>query len=182
MQISVTFRKLEPTDALRHYATEKCARLKKYIPLPADVHVVLAKHKYHYQAEIKVSHGAAIMKGAHKADDMYSCIDLALDKVERQASRLKERKRSHRSATAEEFSVYHAVVKSEGPGQPTARIVDSQELSPKPMTIEEAILQMEAQDRDFYVFANSASGEINVIYRRRDGNIGLIEAHATAAK
>jgi putative sigma-54 modulation protein len=175
MDVSVIFRQLEPTEALRQYAADKCERLKKYIPLPADVHVILAKHKHLYQAEIKVTHGAAVMKGAHRADDMYSCIDLAVDKVERQASRFKERKRSKRPGAAEDISVRHAVLQAESQGEPPTRLINSEEVPAKPMTIDEAIMQMEAQQRDFFVFSNSASGEINVIYRRRDGNIGLIE-------
>ncbi|RLB52916.1 MAG: ribosome-associated translation inhibitor RaiA [Deltaproteobacteria bacterium] len=176
MQISVTFRNMEPSEHLKEYATEKCLRLKKYISLPADVHVVLAKHKYRHHAEIKVSKAGVIMKGEENSEDMYSSIDLAMDKIERQARRFKDKRREHRGGEGGEITVRHAVMESPADSQGGAVVVDSEELSPKPMSVDEAIMQMEAQSRDFFVFLNAGSNEVNVIYRRHDGSVGLIEA------
>ena len=92
MQISVTFRNMEPSTALREYASDKVQRLKKYMAEPVDVHVVLAKHKYRNQAEVKVTSRGTVMKGVEHTEDMYSSIDLVMDKIERQA-----RKRGRRS-------------------------------------------------------------------------------------
>jgi putative sigma-54 modulation protein len=178
MQISVTFRNMEASDALKTYAMEKCRRLKRYMDMPADVHVVLAKHKYRNRAEIKVTSQGTVMKGEEHTEDMYSSIDLALDKIERQARRHKDKSRAHRApGSGPEVTVRHAIVEEstedeiEGP-----RIVNTQEFDAKPMSVEEAVDQMKLMNHDFLVFLNAGTQDVNVIYRRRDGNIGIIEA------
>jgi putative sigma-54 modulation protein len=178
MQISVTFRNMESSESLKKYAFEKCERLKKYVNRPTDVHVVLAKHKYRNHAEIKVAHSGLVMKGEENTEDMYSSIDLALDKVERQVRRHKDKRREHRSGPpTAEITVRHGIVEAESDeDEKGARIVNSEEFSVKPMSVEEAIEQMELGNDDFLVFINSNSQDVNVIYKRRDGNIGLIEA------
>ena len=178
MQISVTFRNMEPSDALRDYASDKIQRLKKYMAEPVDVHVVLAKHKYRNQAEIKVTSHGAVMKGVEHTEDMYSSIDLVMDKIERQARKRKDKIREFRPVSlGDEIMVRHAVLdqaaveEEEGP-----RIINTQEFSAKPMSVEEAVDQMNLMNNDFLVFLNASTQDVNVIYRRRDGNIGLIEA------
>jgi putative sigma-54 modulation protein len=178
MQISVTFRNMEPSDALKDYASDKVQRLKKYMAEPVDVHVVLAKHKYRNQAEIKVTSCGAVMKGVEHTEDMYSSIDLVMDKIERQARKRKDKIREFRQVSlGDEIMVRHGVLdqatveEEEGP-----RIINTQELSAKPMSVDEAVEQMNLMNNDFLVFLNASTQDVNVIYRRRDGNIGLIEA------
>jgi putative sigma-54 modulation protein len=178
MQISVTFRNMEPSAALREYASDKVQRLKKYMAEPVDVHVVLAKHKYRNQAEVKVTSRGTVMKGVEHTEDMYSSIDLVMDKIERQARKHKDKIREFRPVSlGDEIMVRHGVVESaaaeeeEGP-----RIINTQEFSAKPMSVEEAVEQMNLMNNDFLVFLNASTQDVNVIYRRRDGNIGLIEA------
>ena len=178
MQISVTFRNMEASAALREYASDKIQRLKKYVAEPVDVHVVLAKHKYRNQAEIKVTSRGVVMKGVEHTEDMYSSIDLVMDKIERQARKHKDKVREFRPVSlGDEIMVRHGVLESaddeeeEGP-----RIINTQEFSAKPMSVEEAVDQMNLMNNDFLVFLNASSQDVNVIYRRRDGNIGLIEA------
>jgi len=177
MQISVTFRNMEPSDALRDYASDKIQRLKKYMAEPVDVHVVLAKHKYRNQAEVKVTSHGVVMKGVEHTEDMYSSIDLVMDKIERQARKRKDKIREFRPVSlGDEIMVRHgvldqAVVEEEGP-----RIINTQEFSAKPMSVEEGVEQMNLMNNDFLVFLNASTQDVNVIYRRRDGNVGLIEA------
>ncbi len=177
MQISVTFRNMEPSDALKNYAAEKISRLKKYVSRPADVHVVLAKQKYQSRAEIKISHSGLIMKGEEKTEDMYSSIDLALDKVERQVRKHKDKRREHRTAQHAEIKARHAVIdREEETEQPGPRVVHSDEFSVKPMSVDEAIDQMDLLNNDFFIFINASTQDVNFIYKQRDGNIGLVEA------
>jgi len=175
MQVSVTFRNMDPSETLKAYSSEKCLRLSKYVSKPTDIHVVLAKQKYRSRAEIKITHGGVVMKGAENGEDMYSSIDLALDKVERQLRKLKDKRREHRSSQS--VTVRHGIVSHELAGdEEGARIVNSEEFSAKPMSIDEAVMQMDVANNDFLVFINSSTQEVNVIYKRRDGDVGLIEA------
>lgn len=177
MQVSVTFRNMDPSESLKAYTSEKCLRLKKYVSKPTDVHVILAKQKYRSRAEIKITHSGVVMKGEENGEDMYSSIDLALDKVERQLRKLKDKKSEHRAAQSAGVTVRHGIVSHEATtGEQSARVVNSEEFSAKPMSVDEAIMQMELANNDFLVFINSSSHEVNVIYKRRDGDIGLIEA------
>ena len=178
MQISVTFRNMEPSTALREYASDKVQRLKKYMPEPVDVHVVLAKHKYRNQAEVKVTSRGVVMKGVEHTEDMYSSIDLVMDKIERQARKRKDKIREFRPVSlGDEIMVRHGVVESVAAEEEEgSRIINTQEFSAKPMSVEEAVEQMNLMNNDFLVYLNASTQDVNVIYRRRDGNIGLIEA------
>ncbi len=182
MQISVTFRNMETSDALKKYAAEKIERLKKYVSRPADVHVVLSKHKYRSRAEIKISHSGQVMKGEENTEDMYSSIDLALDKVERQVIKHKDKRQARRSTPPiSEITVRHGIVEQDLPeDEQGSKIIDSEEFSAKPMSVDEAVMQMELMNNDFLVFLNATTQDVNVIYKRRDGNIGLIEAKSSA--
>ncbi len=174
MQVSVTFRNMDPSESLKAYTSEKCLRLKKYVSKPTDIHVVLAKQKYRSRAEIKITHSGVVMKGEENGEDMYSSIDLALDKVERQLRKLKDKRREHRSSGV---TVRHGIVSHESADdEEGARIVNSEEFSAKPMSVDEAVMQMDLANNDFLVFINSGTQEVNVIYKRRDGDVGLIEA------
>ncbi len=177
MQISVTFRNMEPSDALRDYASDKVQRLKKYMAEPVDVHVVLVKHKYRNQAEIKVTSAGTVMKGAEHTEDMYSSIDLVMDKIERQARKRKDKIREFRPVSlGDEIMVRHGVLEQAAEEEEGPRIINTQEFSAKPMSVEEAVEQMSLMNNDFLVFLNASTQDVNVIYRRRDGNVGLIEA------
>jgi putative sigma-54 modulation protein len=146
--------------------------------MPVDVAVVLAKQKYRNRAEIKVASSGVVMKSEENSEDMYSSIDLALDKIERQARKYKDKIRQYKPVSlGEEIKVRHAVLEQESASSADGpKIVNSQEFSAKPMSIDEAIMQMDLLNNDFLVFINSETQVVNVIYRRGDGNIGLIEA------
>src|SRR5437867_7198497 len=100
MQITVTFRHVEPTAALRTYAEEKLARVKKYLRRPVDAHVILSVAKERHVAEITLKADHVTMFAQEETHDLYSAIDLALDKLEHQAQKLKTRRRTHKGATA----------------------------------------------------------------------------------
>jgi len=177
MKVSVTFRNMEPSDSLKEYASEKCMRLKKYIHRPTDVNIILAKHKYRNRAEIKMAHAGVVMKGEENTEDMYSSIDLALDKVERQVKRLKGKLQEHRAGSqASELSNLTQETDVDEEAEDRVREIDSEEFFAKPMSVEEAVMQMDLNTNDFLVFVNSSTNDVNVVYKKRDGNIGLIEA------
>lgn len=192
MQLSVTFRHMESTDALRDYAEEKVERIKKYFPDPLKAHVVLICDRgYNHTADVMITlHNGLAIKGIETTEDMYSSIDLVMAKIERQVRRYKEKIRSHKGSEGLHGSreITHSVLQldegneGEGPRKPGAPIVEIEpqiikksKFFAKPLTPPEAVMQMNLLGNDFLVFTNAASHEVNVVYRRGDGTFGLIE-------
>jgi putative sigma-54 modulation protein len=182
MQTNITFRNLEATEALKAFVREKVERVHKYIDHAREAHVVMTLERHFHVAEITIHAGPFVLQGKDKSGDMYQSIDLAMAKIERQLKRYKEKLKNHRALPhhAENgFAVRHDVLSLE---QPEARssagpkIIRTQEIPAKPMSVEEAVMQMDLIQNDFLVFKNAASQEVNVVYRRKDGNYGLIEA------
>lgn len=177
MQITTTFRHMEPSDALRSYAEEKLERIKKYVDEPIQVQVFLTVEKIRHSAEITIYAKGVTIKAAEETNDMYSAIDAVLDKIERQLRRYKERLKEHNPAeVVRERKVVKSVVEAESIEQRKEPVViRSKTISIKPMSVEEAVMQMDLLHKDFLVFTDAGTENINVIYRRKDGNYGLIE-------
>jgi putative sigma-54 modulation protein len=173
MDISVTFRHLESTDALRDYVREKVSRIKKYVGTPADVAVVLSLEKHRHQAEITLNTNGITVNAKDVTEDMYAAIDLAVDKLERQVKKHKEKLKDHKPG---ERTARYNIVSSE-PALPAQgeRIIKTESIFIKPMSVDEAIMQIDVMNNDFLVFTNAQTQKVNVLYRRRDGNLGLIE-------
>ncbi|HMB14849.1 MAG TPA: ribosome-associated translation inhibitor RaiA [Pelovirga sp.] len=180
MQIAVTFRHMESSDPLRDYVVEKLARVKKYIDEPIDAQVVLSvQKKINQRAEVTMVAKGLTMKSGEEKDDMYAAIDLMVDKIERQLKRYKEKLKSHKGGEGVqrliEKTVYSAPSFDEGQDEP--EIIRSNSFFIKPMSVEEAVMQMDLLDKEFLVFTDDRSEEMNVVYRRKDGNYGLIVPH-----
>ena len=192
MQCNITFRQLEATDALKEYATEKVERVNKYLDRAGEAHVVLSLERHLQHADITIHSGAFVLRGREKSEDMYASIDLAMDKIERQLRRYKEKLKNHhgrhfehhqRSALSQ-LKVRHDVVhvtEPEATQDAAPRVVKSNEFLIQPMSVDDAVMQMDLMNNDFLVFTNAKSKEMNVIYRRKDGHYGLIEAAAARA-
>ncbi len=178
MQVNITFRHLESTEALKAYAREKVEHIQRYIDRPSEAHVVLYVDNLEHHADINLKAGTFHLRGQAKSEDMYASIDLATDKIQRQLKKHKEKLKNHKFAPPPEgwtpVDVRHEVFDLER--QPSERVVRSSSFQAKPMSLDEAILQMELLDSQFYVFQNAKDRAINVVYRRDDGNLGLIEA------
>ncbi|HEX9779132.1 MAG TPA: ribosome-associated translation inhibitor RaiA [Geopsychrobacteraceae bacterium] len=177
MQIAVTFRHMETSDPVRNYVEEKLARVKKYIEEPIDAQVVLSVQKIVHRAEVTMVAKGLTMKSVEETSDMYAAIDLMVDKIERQLKRYKEKLKKHKNphggvSRQVEMSVLSAPSVDEG--NPEPEIIRSHSFSVKPMSVEEAVMQMDLLHKDFLVFTDDRSEEMNVVYRRKDGNYGLI--------
>jgi putative sigma-54 modulation protein len=179
MQIATTFRHMETSDALKSYVEEKTARVQKYIDEPINVQVFLTVEKIRHIAEITITAKGITIKASEETNDMYAAVDAVLDKIERQLRRYKEKIKEHKPANeSEERKVRKSIVEAESIGQkPEPVIIKSKTFSIKPMSVEEAVMQMDLLHKDFLVFTDSMTEDINVIYRRKDGNYGLIEPH-----
>jgi putative sigma-54 modulation protein len=181
MQVNITFRHLEPTDALKAHVRDRVEHVKRYIDRPSEAHAVLHVENLDHHAEITVKAGRFLLRGTGRSQDMYASIDAAAERIERQLKKHKEKLHGHKTnghATERKpVEVRHDVLDIlEDPDRPSHRVVKSSRFEAKPMTLDEAILQLELLDASFYVFQNSKDQAINVVYRRDDGNFGLIEA------
>jgi putative sigma-54 modulation protein len=189
MQLSVTFRHMEASEAIKEYAADKLQRIKKIFPDPIRAQVVVSteRHRHHVDINITLHNGLAI-KGREVTEDMYAAIDLVVDKIERQIRKYKDKITTHRPAAGPEVLVHHEVMaparepaaeeEQEGPDQ--LKIIHSSKFFAKPMTPEEAIMQMNLLSNNFLVFTNADTRDVNVVYKRRDGNYGLIETGRSA--
>lgn len=200
MQFSVTFRHMEATDAIREYARDKSDRIKKYFPDPISAHVVLSTERgYLHVADVNIQlHNGLQIKGHEVTEDMYSSIDLVIAKIERQVRRYKEKIRGHKArADLSDLPIAYHVLEGEAreppvnetvlamgaptqaeSSQPPARtptIIRTSKFFARPLSVDEAIMQMNLLENHFLVFRNSQSGQVNVVYQRDDGDYGLIE-------
>ena len=177
MRVNVTFRHMENTDALRQYAEEKLQRIKKYLYTPADTSVVLSVEKHRHIAEVIINAEKMTIKGKEATDDMYSAIDNVIEKIEKQAKKHKDKMVGHNKANFRDSSRGMNPSESDYPGDvsPDSTInIITKTIDGKPMTAEEAAMQLNDSGRDFLVFFNAESKDVNVIYRRKDGDYGLI--------
>jgi len=195
MQLSVTFRHMDATDALKAYAQEKVERIRKYFPDPIKAHVVLACDRgYNHVADVMITlHNGIVIKGEETTEDMYSSIDLVMAKIERQCRRYKEKIRNHKGSESIHGvrEIVHSVVEmrvseEEAPAVQTKeedfKIIKKSKFFTQPLTPSEAVMQMNLLGNDFLVFTNASSHEVNVVYRRGDGTYGLIETgHGASA-
>ncbi len=177
MQITTTFRHLEPSEALKSYADEKLERVKKYIDEPVVAQVFMTVEKIRHLAEVTITAKGITIKASEETNDMYSAVDAVVDKIERQLRRYKERIKAHKPASeTRDRQVKKSIVAAESIDKRQEPVVIRTKTFPiKPMSVDEAVMQMDLLHKDFLVFTDAVTEDINVIYRRKDGNYGLIE-------
>jgi len=101
MNVSITFRNLESTDALKQHIEDKVRKVRKYLQGPVDAHVVLSVERYLHEADVTINAGRLTFKGREEREDMYTCIDKVMDKIEKQIRRTKDRAKSSRNSSGE---------------------------------------------------------------------------------
>lgn len=181
MQVAVTFRHMETSEPIRLYAEEKLSRIKKYIDEPIDAQAVLSvEKKIRHRAEVSLVAKGITIKGSEVTNDMYAAIDAVVDKIERQVKRYREKIKSHKPTAGRERKVQKTIYQAESvdEGIDAPVIVRSKSFQIKPMAVEEAVMQMDLLEKEFLVFTDDETDEISVVYRRNDGNYGLIVPQA----
>jgi putative sigma-54 modulation protein len=172
MQTSVTFKNIDPSDHLTQYVTSKLNRFDKLLDNPASANVMLAVEKFRHIAEININGDRLNIVGKEETEDMYSAIDLVLDKIDIQIKKQRDKFKSRKNKRKPELDPFNAedsVRASTAPG------IMMKSIEYKPMDIDEAAMQMELTDDVFMVFTNARTNAVNVLYRRSDGNFGLIQ-------
>jgi putative sigma-54 modulation protein len=175
VRLQVKGKNVEVTDSIREYAEEKLSKLERQLADPTRVELELAVERnpsisQNHVAEATIWTKGPILRAREASADHKASIDQLVDKLERQVKRYREKRRSRRSQPSAAGMPEDAIPIDEEP-----RIVKSKQFAIKPMSPEEAVLQLELVGHDFFVFQNADSGEVNVVYRRRDGAYGLIE-------
>jgi putative sigma-54 modulation protein len=177
MRLQVKGKNLEVPPAIREYAESKLAKLDRHLHETAQVELELSMERNPSIANSAVAEATVWTKGPvvrarESSSDLKASIDQLVGKLERQVKRAREKKRSRftRLRGSTPAPETPAEVTDENP-----QIVRTKQFALKPMTPEEAVLQLELIGHDFFVFRNAETLEVNVIYRRRDGNHGLIE-------
>ena len=175
MDITVTFRHMEPIESLKSYAEEKVSKINKYLDSPLEAHVVMTVEKFRHQADITLSVNGTLIKGVEETGDMYSAIDQVMDKIEKQVKRHLSKIRDRRSENLKNEDRSVGEDADERALAQEEPVIEVEKMIAKPMDPEEAAMQLNLSRQDFLVFRNAKSREINVIYKRGDGNLGLIE-------
>ena len=177
LKYSIRGENLEVTDALRDYVVSKLEKIEKYFQaeqeLDARVNLKVYREKT-AKVEVTIPLGSITLRAEDISQDMYGSIDLVTDKIERQIRKNKtkiERKNRNKVATSQLFTDSFAEEAEKVP----SKVVRSKHIDLKPMDLEEAILQMDLLGHDFFIYSDAEDSSTNVIYRRADGDIGLLE-------
>ncbi len=180
MQVNITFRGMESTDSLKSHVTDRIEHIARHFDKPVEAHAVLSLERYLHHADINLHAGQFHVRGKEKCEDMYASIDMAVDKIERQLKKYKERLRSHRPShihATEPVRVRYEILEAKGIDGVTPDVIRTDEFLAKPMNVEEALMQMDLLNNDFLVFTRPETPtDVSVVYRRKDGNFGLIQA------
>jgi putative sigma-54 modulation protein len=168
---------METSDPVRTYVEEKLAKVKKYIDEPVEAQVALSvEKKIRHKAEVSLVAKGITIKASHETSDMYAAVDGVLDKIERQLKRYKDKIKRHKPLSGRDRKVEKTIFEAQSidEGYPEPTIIKSDSFHVKPMSVDEAVMQMDLLDKEFLVFTDANSETINVVYRRKDGNYGLI--------
>jgi putative sigma-54 modulation protein len=178
MDITVTGRHVSVTPAIEEYARKKISNIHIDFPRILDAHFILEVDKFRQRAEVILHCGNHIhIEASDTHEDLYAAIDKAVDKAERQIRKYKTRIQDHRPrrSVARHFDehIFTHDLHEEGG---TTKLVNTEQYRCKPMFVDEAVLQLEVSDhRQFLVFLNAETEKVNVLYRRRNGDFGLID-------
>jgi putative sigma-54 modulation protein len=203
MQLSTTFRHMEASQAVREYAEDKLDKIRKYFSRQLlGAHAVFSVERNHnHTAEFSLTLPSGLAVQARETtEDMYSSIDLAVARIERQVRKWKDKIRDHKPHGDAGFSVRERVLPAESlepppsaapsapedrrtptpPPAPAIKVIKEQTFTVRAMRVEDAVMQMNLLENDFLVFTDIDTKGLSVVYRRKDGNYGLIETGAHA--
>jgi putative sigma-54 modulation protein len=198
MQFAVTFRHMEPTDALKAYAKERMERVRKYLPDPIACHVVLSTERHNHRIDVSFQlHNGLAIAGHETTENMYSSIDLCIAKIERQVRKYKGKLEGMRARPhhVQPLSWSHSIIDeafhqldapetnghANGNGHAAAHkppeftVVKTEKFHAQPLSVESAIVQLNLLHEPFLVFRHENDGRVAVVYKREDGSYGLIE-------
>lgn len=175
MKVNILGKNIEVTEGLRNAIEKKLSRLDKFFEDDQEAFVTLSVQKARQIIEVTIRFHSVLLRSEESNADMYAAIDIVSDKLERQMVKHKSRleRNYHLNVPLKYKEIPNYQFADDEPKEP--EIVRTKRFAVKPMSPEEAVLQMDLLGHDFYVYSNAESGDVNVVYKRKDGNYGLIE-------
>lgn len=174
MKVIISGKNMQVTDALRNSVESKLSKLDRYFNREVEAQVTLSLEKARQIIEVTIPINGSILRAEEATEDMYASIDGVVDKLIRQLkkhkTKLENRVNKYETIRFENIPAFHEADNTIEP-----KIVKTKRFAIKPMASEEAVLQMELIGHNFFVFTNADTDEVNVVYKRKDGNYGLIE-------
>ncbi len=179
MDVIITGRNVEVTDWIRDYVNKKVGKLSRYLPEAKEARVELTREKTRNATaretvQVTIWANGSILRAEEKSADLFAAVDAVTDKMERQIERFKGKRRRRRQA-APALALSGALGMEEEEESSGPAIVRVKQFPISPMSVEEAIDQMELLGHDFFVFYNADTSNMNVVYKRKDGNYGLLQ-------
>ena len=172
MEILIRGTKLEITDSMKGYVKEKLSKLDKYlVDQKAKATVLVKVHNYLQKVEVTIPLKTLILRAEEEQQDFYAAVDLVINKLERQIRKNKAKLQKREKNKTKEFNIDDII-----PIEETSEILKRKKIDVKPMSSEEAILQMELLGHDFYVYRDSETNAVNVVYKRKEKGYGVIES------
>lgn len=173
MKIMIIGKNIELTEALRDTVEKKLSKLGKYFDPNVEANVTMSVQRNRKIIEVTIPFNGVILRGEEVHDDMYAAIDLVVDKMERQIRKQKTKLQRRLYGNSLRFQNIPEVDPHDKVEE--SKIVKTKKFAFKPMSVEEAVLQMELLGHNFFVYQSSDTDEVNVVYKRKDGQYGLIE-------
>lgn len=200
MQLSTTFRHMDGSQAVREYTADKLEKIRKYFKGSISAHAVFSVERgFHHCVDLSITLPSGLVVNAKETtEDMYSSIDLAAARIERQVRRWKDKIRDHKPHGGDATTVRELVIPADeieprpsAPAEtpaaepsgasPGYRIIKDERVTARSMTVEDAVMQLNLLGDEILVFTDADTGATTVLYRRRDGNYGLIATTGGAA-
>ena len=172
--VTITGRHIEISDPIRELLTEKLAHACKLLDKISSTHVTISVEKNRHIVEVVIHSHGATLHAKEETHDMYASIDQAVDKIETQAKRLKEKIKDHKHVA--EVAGFAEVEDEVSP--PRSQVFVAETFAPKPLSVTEAVESLQSGPDLFLVFYNAKNGLVNVLYKRGDGNFGLVQPPA----
>ncbi len=172
MSVNYTLRNTKITPKIKKYCERRAGFLEKYLGYNVDINIVLSVEKYRHKAEINAKVKGNTLNAEEETEDILSSLVLAFDSIEKRVKKGKEKTREKKRRKAKEREAFPSQL---GPVDTEKRIIVSHDYSLKPMSLEEAILQLDYKNRELFVFRKIETEKWAVVFKRNDGNYGLIE-------
>lgn len=174
MKVIISGRNINISESLKETVQSKLEKLDKFFHKELEAQVTLSVEKNRHIIEVTIPVNGSILRAEESTDDMYSSIDRVVDKLIRQ---LRKQKNKLENRINKYETIRFENIRDEEEEEEEAKIVRTKRFAIKPMSSEEAVLQMELLGHSFYVFVDAETDDVNVVYKRKDGNYGLIEPY-----
>ena len=180
MQTSITFKNLDSSEALKNYVQKKLSRFDKLLDNPAEASVVLSVEKIRHIAEITLASDKLNIHAKEETESMYTSIDMIVDKLKKQINKSKQKVRERGpeprgSIKTTEIIEQEKEISEEETLSDSPKEVVIESIAYKPMDVNEALMQLNMEKDNFFVFTHAKTNKVNVLYKRKDGNMGLIQ-------